>query len=44
MDHSCARAITQLILCVEDAHSHEKDIVLRYIDINGHSLPWTINN
>jgi hypothetical protein len=27
----CDRAITRLGLCVEDAHSHEKDIVLCYL-------------
>ena len=27
-DHSCSRAITHLSLCVEDAHSHKKVIVI----------------
>jgi hypothetical protein len=29
---SCERAITHLGLCVEDTHSHKKDIVLCYLD------------
>ncbi len=31
-DRSCSRAITRLSLCVEDAHSHKKDIILCYLD------------
>ena len=34
-DRSCERAITHLALCVEDAHSHAKDIVLCYLDFKG---------
>ena len=34
-DRSCASAITHLSLCVEDAHSHNKDIVLCYLDCEG---------
>jgi hypothetical protein len=34
-DRSCERAITHLALCVEDAHSHKKDIVLCYLDFKG---------
>jgi hypothetical protein len=34
-DRSCERAITHLGLCVEDAHSHKKDIVLCYLDFKG---------
>jgi len=32
---SCSQAITHLSLCVEDAHSHKKDIVLCYLDFKG---------
>ncbi len=32
---SCARAITHLGLCIEDAHTHTKDIVLCYLDFMG---------
>jgi hypothetical protein len=32
---SCSRAITHLGLCVEDAHTHKKDIVLCYLDFKG---------
>jgi hypothetical protein len=28
VEHSCGRAMTHLGLCVEDAHTHKKDIVL----------------
>jgi len=31
-DRSCSRAITHLILYVEDAHSHKKDVVLCYLN------------
>ena len=31
-DHSCSMAITHLSLCVEDAHTHKKDIILSYLD------------
>ena len=31
-DRSCARVITRLGLCVEDAHTRHKDIVLCYLD------------
>jgi hypothetical protein len=31
-DRSCARAVTHLSLCVEDAHSQKKDIVHFYLD------------
>ena len=31
----CAIAVTHLSLCVEDAHSHKKDIVLCYLDFKG---------
>ena len=34
-DRSCSRAITHLSLCVEDAHSHKKDVVLCYLDFKG---------
>ncbi len=34
-DRSCARAVTHLSLCVEDAHSHKKDIFLCYLDFKG---------
>ena len=34
-DRSCDRAITHLGLCVVDAHSHKKDIVLYYLDFKG---------
>ena len=29
---SCSRAITHLGLCIEDAHTHDKDILLAYLD------------
>ncbi len=32
-DRSCERAIAHLGLCVKDAHSHKKDIVLCYLDL-----------
>jgi hypothetical protein len=31
-DRSCSRATTHFSLCVEDAYSHKKDIVLYYLD------------
>ena len=31
-DRSCARAVTNLHLCIEDTHSHKKDMVLCYLD------------
>jgi hypothetical protein len=34
-NRSCSIAITHLSLYVEDAHSHKKDIVLRYLDFKG---------
>ena len=34
-DRSCSRAITHLSLCVGDAHSHKKDVVLCYLDFKG---------
>ncbi len=34
-DRSCSRAITHLSLCVRDAPSHKKDIVLCYLDFKG---------
>jgi hypothetical protein len=34
-DPACSRAITHLSLCVEDAHSHKKDILLCYLDFKG---------
>ena len=34
-ERSCDIAITRLGLCVEDAHSHKKDIVLYYLDFKG---------
>jgi hypothetical protein len=34
-DRCRARAVTHLHLCVEDAHSHKKDIVLCYLDFKG---------
>jgi len=35
VDRSCSRTITNLSLCVEDAHSHKKGIVLCYLDFKG---------
>ncbi len=29
---SCSRAITHLGLCIEDAHTHNKDILIAYLD------------
>jgi hypothetical protein len=43
-DRSCARAITHLGLCIEDAHTHNKDIVLCYLDFKGASHPPTTTN
>jgi hypothetical protein len=34
-DRSYARAVTHLSLCVEDAYTHKKDIVLCYLDFKG---------
>jgi hypothetical protein len=34
-DYSRARAVTHLSLCMEDAHSHKKGIVLCYLDFKG---------
>jgi hypothetical protein len=34
-ERSFNRAITHLGLCVEDAHSHKKSIVLCYLDFKG---------
>ncbi len=34
-DRSCAGAITHVRFCVEDAHSHKKDIVLCYLYFKG---------
>jgi len=31
---SCSRAITHSILSIEDAHAHNKDILIAYIDFN----------
>jgi hypothetical protein len=39
-DHSCDRAITHISLCVEDARSHKKDIVLCYLGFKG-AFPYT---
>ena len=30
---SCSRAITHPSLCIEDAHTHNKDIIIAYLDI-----------
>jgi hypothetical protein len=30
--HSCSRAITHPSLCIEDAHTQNKDILLAYLD------------
>jgi hypothetical protein len=43
-DRSCSRAITHLGLCIEDAHPHDKDIVLCYLDFKGLSPPPTMTN
>ena len=29
---SCSKAITHMSLCIEDAHTHTKDIMLAYLD------------
>ena len=29
---SCSRAITHIGLCIEDAHTHDKDVLLAYLD------------
>jgi hypothetical protein len=34
-DSSCARAVTHLSLCVEDAHTSKRDIVMCYLDFKG---------
>jgi len=34
-DRSCARAVTRLSLCVKDAHTSKKDIILCYPDFKG---------
>jgi hypothetical protein len=34
-DMFCARAVTHLSLCVEDAHTSKKDIILCYLDFKG---------
>jgi hypothetical protein len=34
-DRSCSRAIIHLGLCIEDAHTHNKDIVLCFLDFKG---------
>ncbi len=34
-DRSCMRAIAHLGLYIEDAHTHNKDIVLCYLDFKG---------
>ena len=34
-DRSCARAVTHLSLCAEDAHTSKKNIVLCYLDFEG---------
>jgi hypothetical protein len=34
-DRSCARAVSHLGLCIEDAHTHNKDIALCYLDFKG---------
>ena len=42
-ERSCDKTITDLGLCVEDAHSHNKDIVLFYLDFKG-AFPSTDHN
>ena len=42
-DRSFSRAISHLSLCVEDAHSHYKDIVLCYLGFKG-AFPSTDHN
>ena len=32
LGRSCSRAITHLSPCIEDAHTHNKDIMLAYLD------------
>ena len=34
-NRSCSRAITHLGICIEDAHTHNKDIVLCYLAFKG---------
>jgi len=43
-NRSGARAITHLGMCVEDAHTYYKDIVLCYLDLKGLSPPRTTTN
>ena len=31
-ERSCSRAITHLNVCIEDAHTHDKDILIAYLD------------
>ena len=31
---SCSRAITHLSLCIKDAHTHNNDILIAYVDFN----------
>jgi len=42
-NRSCARAITHLGLCIEDAHTHNKDIVLCYLGFKG-AFPFADHN
>jgi len=35
VERSCSRALTHLGLCIEDAHTHNKDIVLCYLYFKG---------
>ncbi len=39
-NRSCARVVTHLGLCVEDAHTSKKDIILCYLDFKG-AFPYT---
>ena len=34
-DRSCAKAVTHLSLCVEDAHTSKTDIIMCYLDFKG---------
>ena len=43
MERSCARAVTRLSLCVKDARSHKKNIVLCYLDLK-EAFPSTDHN
>jgi hypothetical protein len=38
-NRSCSRAITHLGLCIEDAHTHSKDIIMCYLDFKGRAFP-----